>query len=361
MDIELLKKYVRNECTPEELEEVLGWMEERSGTLEGKFLLSELWRDLEEKGYYLPESEVVDYERILDRIHHEMNLTGALHTPVRRGWRRRMGVLMKVAAVLFVPLLLVTMYLYSFIFGTLGERSVVYTEVVAPYGSRLHLDLPDGSHVWLNNGSRLRFPLRFHGKIRRVELEGEAYFEVHHNTRQPFVVDAGGLEVVAVGTSFDVMAYPGEEDLEVTLKEGKVLINKRGEGRRTQNLLVMQPRQHAVYRRSQQKLYYVTEDPDKYISWTEGRLIFRNDPLDDVIRRLSRWYNVDIEVEDPRLHDFTYTATFVDESLVQVLDLLKIATPIDYTIIPRKKLPDGSFTRGKVIITYSRAKRKKAI
>ena len=358
MDRELLKKYIRNECSPEELKEVLGWFEKSAATKEGKFALSELWRELPDKGNYAYEAETVDYERILDRIHHDVNLSQTFSKKKGRGVRRSLQFLSRVAAVLFIPLLFLSIYMTMFKVSV-KRSEPLFTEIISPNGSRIHMSLPDGTKVWLNNGSRLKFPLKFSGKVRRVELTGEAFFEVARNKKIPFVVKAGALSVVATGTAFDVMAYPEDKKIETTLKEGEIVICKELPGGKTRRLMVMKPNEHAVYRKQEGKLYYNEENPDKYISWMEGRLIFRNDPLDVVVKRLSRWYNVDIVAKDPRLARFTYTATFVDETLPQVLELLRIATPIDYKMIPRKKLPDGSFSRGQVVIRYAQKNRKK--
>ena len=354
MNKKLLYKYLRNQCTPEELEEVIQWFRETVGTGEGKKILAQWWREMPEKGFYAAESELVDYERILDRIHHNVNIAQSLSLGKRGKLVKISKVFSRVAAVLFLPLFFVSLF-FIFNGGRKGglHNYPLYTEIVSPYGSRIHIDLPDGSKVWLNNGSKLKFPQKFTGRERRVKLTGEAFFEVAHNPHKPFVVGAGSLQVVATGTEFDVMAYPDDYKIEATLIKGKVYIQRALPSGKVHQVYEMKPNQHAIYNEKNKKFYYINNSSDKYISWMDGKLIFRDDPLDVVIKRLERWYNVDIVINNPQLRKFTYTATFVDETLPQVLDLLKIATPINYSLIRRKKLPDGSFSKQKVIISYA--------
>jgi ferric-dicitrate binding protein FerR (iron transport regulator) len=105
------------------------------------------------------------------------------------------------------------------------------------------------------------------------------------------------------------------------------------------------PGEKATYVRNESKLYYENVDVKKYIAWKDGKLIFRDDSMEEVARRLNRWYNVDINLTGNDLGDYVYTATFEDESLVQVLELLKISAPIDYKIKPRKRKNDATFSR----------------
>ena len=112
----------------------------------------------------------------------------------------------------------------------------------------------------------------------------------------------------------------------------------------------MVPNQHVSYDVTTAKLTSTYGDIEKYVSWRKGKLIFKNDSIDQILRRLSRWYNVEFELKDSQVKSFTYTATFIDETLNQILDLMEIATPINYSIEPRKELPDGSYSKQKVAI-----------
>jgi ferric-dicitrate binding protein FerR (iron transport regulator) len=112
----------------------------------------------------------------------------------------------------------------------------------------------------------------------------------------------------------------------------------------------MHPGQRALYDKENQKVITQAVDVDKYIAWRDGNLIFRDDAMEDVVKRLSRWFNVEIVINDPEINNYIYKATFKNENLVQVLNLLKLSAPIDYRVTDRKLLPDGNFTKQKVFL-----------
>jgi len=211
------------------------------------------------------------------------------------------------------------------------------------------MQLPDGTKVYLNNGSQLKYPQKFTGKSRGVVLIGEGYFEVAHNPDKPFYVHAGKLRIKAVGTKFNVMAYPGEEVIATTLVEGKVIVEQNTAGKKEKPICDMIPGQHVSYNITTSNITSSRGDTEKYTAWKEGKFIFKNEPIVHVAERLSRMYNVDIEIADD-IRDYTYTVTFMDEPLIQILDLMEIATPIKYNALPRKKLLDGTFSKQKILI-----------
>jgi len=352
MNIELLKKYFSNKCTEAEVDEVFEWFKTNAGGIGGKTLMKNIWDDIEER-----KVDEVDFEYMLNKIHHRINIENA-NKDFKNGTtnRFRLRILvnsfMKVAAILFIPLLVLTVNFY--IDGIKSSKGVIYSEITSPYGSRTSFELPDGSKVWLNYGSSLRFPIKFNSKFRELELKGEAYFDVVHNEKQPLIVKTGSIQTKVLGTKFNVMAYADEKDVEVTLQKGKVAIQKLNNDGSARNLVVLHPNQQAVYDKTRKLIKYRNIKTEKYISWKDGKLIFIDDPIDVIMKRLERWYNVDIILKDKELSRFTYKATFTNEQLTQVLDLMKIATPINYKIIPGKKLKDGSFTKQKVIITLKR-------
>jgi ferric-dicitrate binding protein FerR (iron transport regulator) len=153
-----------------------------------------------------------------------------------------------------------------------------------------------------------------------------------------------------LGTEFNVFAYPDEEVVEATLVEGKVAIEKITKTGYAKVLGEMVPGQHVSYDIESNKISGDTGNIDKYISWREGKLIFRKDPIGTVAKRLSRWYNVDIVFADEEVKSYTYTATFVDETLIQILELMEIAAPIKYEVSQRKKLADGTFSKRRITI-----------
>jgi ferric-dicitrate binding protein FerR (iron transport regulator) len=209
--------------------------------------------------------------------------------------------------------------------------------------------LADGTKVWLNSGSVLQFPNSFTGDLREVKLTGEAFFKVAKNEKQPFRVHAKNLHIDVLGTSFNVVSYDDEQQSEVVLVEGKVRLSIENDQQK-KRFGILLPGQRAVYEEDTYELQAKVVDVEKYISWRDGNLIFRDDKMEDVAKRLSRWYNVEIIINDSEIKSYEYKATFRNETLDQVLNLLKISAPIDFNIIENKLLPNGEYTKQKVYL-----------
>jgi len=222
-------------------------------------------------------------------------------------------------------------------------------EILSPAGSRTHLELADGTKVWLNHSSKLVYPQRFTGKTRTVQLIGEAYFEVAPDKAKPFIVESDGMAIKAVGTTFNVRAYPDCTDFETTLETGKVIILKNSPGNQA-TLLHMEPGQHFVLNRGTNQHSLKTEELAKYVSWKEGKLIFKDDHLDAVAEQLSRWFSVKISLGDPGLRELTYTATFVDEPLSHILEMMEVVMPISCAVSEREKMTDGTYSKKEILI-----------
>jgi ferric-dicitrate binding protein FerR (iron transport regulator) len=231
----------------------------------------------------------------------------------------------------------------------LPQEYVMMQTVTSRQGMVTKFSLADGTKVWLNSGSELQFPVRFTGYMREVKLRGEAFFEVAKNEKQPFRVNAKVLDIDVTGTSFNVVSYDDDTQTEVTLIEGKVSLSAEKDQVKKQ-LGAMHRGQRAVFKDKSLEVYTEEVEVDKYISWRDGNLIFRDDPMEDVIRRLSRWFNVEIIVNDSEIKSYMYTATFRNENLDQVLKLLKMSAPIDYRIMESKALPDNEFTKQKIYL-----------
>jgi ferric-dicitrate binding protein FerR (iron transport regulator) len=206
---------------------------------------------------------------------------------------------------------------------------------------RSSLTLPDGTKVWLNAGSKLNYPVSFSERYRVVNLEGEAYFEVKEDKKWPFVVHSGNMNVVVTGTTFNCNAYPENEQIQTVLVEGQVTVLN---GSATVSK-VLQPNEMASFNNISQEVSKTKIDPEKYIAWKSGKLMFRDDKMNLVVEKLERWYNVEFEIKDPEIIDYVYTATFIDESLDQVLKMLSLSAPIRYTVSVRSKQSDQTFER----------------
>jgi len=224
------------------------------------------------------------------------------------------------AAAFFIGIIIASIVVWNI--DKSARLASIDQKVNTPYGARTQFLLPDSSLVWLNSGSELVFPSRF-SSDRSVKLKGEAYFEVKKD-EIPFIVTTSYGNVEVTGTSFNVKAYQ-KDIFETTLVRGEVnvIINNRQKA-------VLRPGLQAIYTKSGLTVEQV--ETELYTSWTEGKMIFREEYLPILARRFERWYNVKIEVDDdPRLEDIYYTGVIEMESFSEVLNLLSVTAPIDYT------------------------------
>ena len=349
IDYQILRRYFSQESGGKEKQQVIRWFLEDKHNDALKTAVGRQWHESEHDDKW-KEYDLEEIRPILDKVHHKMNII-----EYERQNRNLPGKILKqlrrIAAILFLPLLLTAGW-YMMKSSAINNRTG-YAEMIAPRGARIHFDLPDGSRGWLNSESTLKYPMAFAGKKREVELSGEGYFEVVKDERRPFIVKTGKLDVVALGTKFDVNAYPDDEIVEVTLQAGRVVVSAIMPGqKKSSHLTELVPGEKVQIRKGDYSVKKTkVEDVECYTAWKDGQLIFRNDPMDEVVKKLGRWYNVEFYLQGEKLKDYHYHATFEYESLDEVLKLIRLTSPVNYRILERKKLPDGSFSKTR--ITFS--------
>ncbi len=258
--------------------------------------------------------------------------------------------LTRVAAVLFVPLLVASGVLLYRQLGNRGQEQFAMQEVTSPVGIRSQITLPDGSNVWLNAESTIRFKVPFDEQSRDVELSGEAFFDVHKNPEQPFNVKSGNLQVKVLGTQFNYKSFDNEPQAEVVLEEGSVSLTTPGS--RTAKEVLLKPGERAVFDKVSAKTTITTERIDKYTAWHNGKLVFDETLMPDVATQLGRWYGIEVMIEDPAISNYRITTTFENESLHQVLELLQLSSPIEIKYFPATMDKNNKTqTKSKIIIT----------
>lgn len=187
---------------------------------------------------------------------------------------------------------------YSGMDSLVGQSTEVkYNTLIVPRGGEFSLELADGTRVWLNTESKLRYPVAFTGEERRVEMDGEVYFEVAKNREKPFVVTVNGVDIRVLGTSFNVSAY--QEDVVTTLVTGKVQLKKGDEQ------LVLLPNQQAIW--SDDKFKVKQVDARNYVLWKEGIFYFEDIDLETILDDMARWYNVNIFYVNPTLKKMKFS------------------------------------------------------
>jgi len=341
----LIIRYLTGETSPDEIIELQKWLGSSRGNLLYFQQLKNIWDNSEHK----MDEKMIDVEKAFNMINKRITFK----SPATNFWY----FWKKIAAVLLIPLILGNILYFSFRpknYST--NQEPIYNELFAAFGTRSTLKLSDGTSVWLNSGSSIKYPDRFVGNKRIVELKGEAYFEVQSDLKKPFIVETSSLSVKATGTKFNVSGYTSADKEEVTLVSGKVEVNLTDNKENIKNTKLV-PDQHYSFNKVSGTTSITTEDTYKYISWKDGKLIFRNEPLSSVVKRISQVFNIDIEIKGEEIRKYNLRATFQDESLAEILKLLKMSSPIDYIEVRRDPLPDGSFTRKKVIIFSAKQKR----
>ncbi len=213
-----------------------------------------------------------------------------------------------------------------------------WCEIVAPLGSKTQVTLPDSSQVWLNAGSKLRYATTFSQTNRILRLEGEGYFEVAKNKRLPFIVDAWGFLVQAVGTEFNMKAYEEEPTVETILVTGKLKLDNREKDIAANTYL--DPYFKATYYKTgfpeanTHKRLVITRnvDPLPLISWKDGTYIFQKELLKDLAVKLGRRYNYSFHFESNEIKRYRFSGTLKDETLQQVMEVIRFSSPISYKI-----------------------------
>jgi len=250
----------------------------------------------------------------------------------------------RIAAVLLIPLLVYT----GIVTHQKNQLATTegWAEMSAPLGSRIKFTLPDGSFGWLNSGSKIKYALNFNQR-REVQLSGQAFFDVMHQNDNKFVVKTKYLDIEDKGTAFDVAAYDYEDQIDVTLERGSVLLKND----KFSAPIEMKPNEQINYNPINQKITKTVVTAQNVSAWKEGKLILRNASLDELAKQLSRWYNVEVRTQNVRDTDFRYRATFENENLEEVLRLLKITSPLKVKIEEREKQADGSFSKQKIVLS----------
>jgi len=219
------------------------------------------------------------------------------------------------------------------------------TVVEAPQGQRSQVTLPDSTLVTLNSGSRLEYNGLYNMKERTVKLIGEAYFDVQTNPEKPFGVEINNITVLATGTKFNVSCYPDEDRIEATLVEGSIsLLFDNHEP------VKLKEGQQLVHLEKSNDIIVREIIPDVYLGWKENKLRFEDTPFEEVIIKLRRNYNVDIELLNNELLELKYTGTFIDESVEEIMKMFSLVSPINYKISYRTTENDMTYKKPIIVI-----------
>jgi hypothetical protein len=336
-DNEMIDRYFKGEYSDKDASYVDEVFRDNSKEVELKHLLLKQFYELLSED----EEDKKNLDNILYRIHYDINT----RLSSRKAWSfdNIIKWSFRIAGIIMLPIvILIGIHIYT---GT-NLKKETWVEIKAPAWTRVQFSLPDGTTGWLNSNSTIKYNGNFNAD-RQVILAGEAFFDVVKDIKRPFIVNTPEINVKVLGTRFNIASYNNENSVEVVLEEGKLVFNDK----EINKSFTMKPNDLVVYDKTLRDFSIKVVHPQKYLSWTEGKLEFRNDPLDVIIRRLERWYNIDVEINGKISYDQRLRATFIDESLEEVLYILKRTLPIDYRIENPNLKPDETYTKKRVIIT----------
>lgn len=315
-----IKRYLEQKTTAAESEQIRGWLINPENDAELRRILGEIWTNSEIR----LKGQEPDFNRMLDQVHHQIN-----NHQIRQLKQKALSpsfyqLFSRVAAILIIPLLLLSLYFYFNPANSSKLASVTFREIYTKPGTRTQINLSDGTRVWLNDGTSFRYPESFSGDKREVFVDGEAYFEVKSNPANPFVVNNPMMNTVVTGTHFNLNAYSADKYFEATLLEGKISLERNNQ------TLKMKPGEQVQFDSQLEEIVRKTVDPQNASAWVDGKLIFKDEKLGTAIRKLARWYNVEIVLSNPEISSYLLTGTFEDEKLDQTLKLISQALPVSF-------------------------------
>lgn len=218
--------------------------------------------------------------------------------------------------------------------GGVKDGKLVYNTLNVPYGKQFDVVLSDGTHVFLNSGTSLRYPVAFlDGRDRAVFLTGEAYFEVTRDEKHLFTVNANEMQVEVLGTKFNVSHYLEDSDINTVLVEGSVRLHVQDSDLDIREPILLEPGYKGKLQRNSSKLTIENVDTGLYTAWVQGKLVFRNTSFRQIRQALERRYNVVIKNSNNHLDEQLFDATFDIETIDQVLESFNKSYAIEYTIV----------------------------
>jgi len=336
IDFKLLHDFSNGKYSWNDFLQVKKWMNNPNDfkNLESQFYSH--WKNLTDT----EQSESGSLHHLFEKIQYQILLEEKQNSKKRNLW----NYYRQAAAILLIPVLLFSALFYFFQ-GKQKSGIETWAEIKAPEGARVEFLLPDSSRGWLNSGSKLKYTVLF-DEHRKVELTGEAFFDIRQLDHSDFTVGVADLNVKVMGTKFNISAFPGDNFTEVVLTDGKVDISGK-EG--TFNCTIA-PGEKLDFIRDTKSWEVKKVETDSYTAWKDGYLILDNEPMGLAVSKLERWYNAEIILQDEILKKYRFKATFRDEPLEEVLRLLALTTPITYKIEKRGIDQQGVFKKKKVTI-----------
>lgn len=321
----IIEKYVSDTSEKEDLDVAISLLEDPYHNLKLRPTLYKIWNEENQSNIEVPNSD--DYNKLLIQIHEKINEEEKLNRKSKI--RRFAASISKIAAVMVLGI-----GLGLFVQKYKKEAPVYYTSI-SPKGSVSQVVLSDSTLVYLNSGSEIKYSINGENGNREIFLIGEALFQVTKNKEKPFVVHTDFYNVNVLGTEFNVKAYPEDNEITTTLVRGSVQISST-DNFRIQSNQILKPGEQLIYNKENDAIELKQVNTNYYTAWKDNKLIFINMKLKELLILLERKYGVDIEVEDDSVLEFHYDGTLKNETIIEVMEILKHSLPIEYKINEQK-------------------------
>lgn len=339
--IELLTRKMAGELSSNELLELNDILSSYPEACHEDEVFRQIWNSKPEE-----EDVAVFYERHKNKYRDSLKFAGEKY--FTSGFKNRL-----IRYKLFAVASILAIIIIAGVFGYQNSFSKnSFKQIIAGKGVRKLLTLPDGTKVWLNADSRLTYdPEMTEAKQRLVTLTGEAYFDVAHDKQHPFIINANMITVKVLGTAFNIKAYPGDPKCETTLIKGSVELTINDGSKQ---MFTLKPSEKIALINEEDKSYTTTNDHPRngktlliehvtpmagedgeYIpetSWTENRLVFENETLEDIALKLERWYNIKISITNEEAANYHFTGSFTNETIGQVLTAMQLIKPFKFKL-----------------------------
>ena len=346
---EIITRVLEGEASSEDRKTLIDWIKSSEENRRELEKTEAFWNALEiinNRENFNPKDGYDDFVRYIGTITHSARKKQKLYKYVLR----------------FAASLLLVMsvsYITYRITKTTSE-AIAYFELTTPNGSHTQLTLTDGTIIWLNAGSKLRYPNKFDDTTRTVYLDGEAFFNVKKDLNHPFIVQTSEIKVKALGTSFNVKAYPNEGSIETTLINGEVIVEGNKTSKNEKNSIRLLPNQRATFIKTEGRLLLNDDEQKKlaksvttihpvkrekesliiskevktelYTSWIENLLMFDNEPFESIACKMERRYGATIIFSDNNVKKYRFSGKFPEISIDRVLIALQYASPFNYQI-----------------------------
>lgn len=328
----LLLKYIKGEATSEEELKIVEWVSQSPHNKEYLISLNNLWLSQNIPSCQASEQEMVMVREITEK-------------KKNRYWNRVLQgkTILYAAAILVIFLGITNLFLLNrlnmsskarerVLLSQISQENII--TVYTNKGVKSSVVLPDSSQVWMNSDSKISYPANFTGSTREVMVSGEVYFEVKKDSSKPMIVSTNkNFQIEVLGTKFNLKAYDNEEEAVAMLYSGEIRIKRYIKGNSKPKVVLVEPMEKVIIASDNISTPTKPKDTNIYNSWKNGTLVFDNTPMNEVIKKIERWHGSKFVIRDSSILNHKITAKFDSESAIQIMEMIRYTSPVDYSII----------------------------